>query len=239
MRDCARILRHLRDDESRFITGSVRAENAALRKGGTMRSILNLEPVYRGVLLTAFAAIPSAVVAQTIFTDVTATHLPQAASLHSLDAGFGDFNGDGHLDIAIAAEWDVNRIYLNDGTGKFTYSEGALYPGKHDTEDLVIADFNKDGHLDIVFVAEDDFINEMYLGDGTGKFQEVNSRIPNTGKNQAVVAADINGDGYPDLLIGNISGGDGDGINRLLINMGSENPGFFRDETSTRMTQIK
>ena len=41
------------------------------------------------------------------FEDVTATHLPQAPELHSLDVSFADVDGDGDLDAVIAAEIPV------------------------------------------------------------------------------------------------------------------------------------
>lgn len=66
---------------------------------------------------------------ENVFTHVTATNLPESADLHSLDAEFGDFDTDGDLDIAIALENGPNRLYRNDGTGKFADRERECSPG--------------------------------------------------------------------------------------------------------------
>src|SRR5690606_32357223 len=80
----------------------------------------------------------------TIFTDVTATHMPADPSLHALDGAFVDVDGDGDLDIAVAVEGGANRIYLNDGTGRFTWQEGALGDRRGDFEHVLSADFDGD-----------------------------------------------------------------------------------------------
>ena len=71
------------------------------------------------VIVTAACVTGQEPAAITIFTDVTATHLPTDPSLHALDGVFVDVDGDGDLDIAVAVEGGVNRIYLNDGAGNF------------------------------------------------------------------------------------------------------------------------
>ncbi|MFB3112539.1 MAG: hypothetical protein ACE10G_10945, partial [Gemmatimonadales bacterium] len=49
----------------------------------------------------------------------------------------------------------------------------------------------------------------------------------------AVSAGDVTGDGYPDLYFSDYSGFLGDFNDKLLINQGLENPGFFEDMTET------
>src|SRR5438132_14251386 len=74
---------------------------------------------------------------------------------NSLEAGFqlgfgivGDFNGDGHLDIAaVNGRYGGMDVLLGDGHGNFqapqTSAVGAfVYP-------VVVGDFNGDGHLDL------------------------------------------------------------------------------------------
>ena len=170
-----------------------------------------------------------------LFTDVTTTNLPQDVSLHSLDIKYGDFDKDGDLDMAIAVEIGTNRIYLNDGKGKFTESKGALTSSSLDNENVKVGDYDKDGNLDLIFVSEDTEKSQYYLGDGKGGFQDVSSRIPYGGQANAVEAADINKDGFLDVFIGNCTGKQGTAQDLLLINDGS---GKFANETSKRLPAL-
>ncbi len=161
------------------------------------------------------------------FEDVTKTHLPfEDLQLLSMDAGIADLDGDGDLDILIANEHRPNILLINDGTGKFTNASAERIPQvAHDSEDIGFGDFDGNGHVDIIVVSEDDKINELYLNQGDGTFADGGERIPVTGTSNSVVVFDINGDGAPDVLIGN------NGQNNLLINDGK---GQFKDETKAR-----
>jgi hypothetical protein len=119
-------------------------------------------------------------------------------------------------------------LLLNDGAGRFSDASGQLPRTIHDSEDVAFADFDLDGDLDLVFVSEDDRKDELYLNDGTGRFRDVSERLMPDDVSNALVVLDLNGDGAPDVLTGNI------GIDRALINDGS---GRFRDETATRWRQ--
>lgn len=164
----------------------------------------------------------------TTFSNATTTHLP-SSDLEglSMDAAIADIDADGDLDIVIANEHRPNIILMNDGTGKFTNESSQRIPQvDHDSEDVGIADFDADGDLDIVIVSEDDKINELYLNDGKGFFEDAGNRLPVTGTSNSGMVADINEDGFPDIIIGN------NGQNRILINDGSAN---FTDESIARM----
>lgn len=161
------------------------------------------------------------------FRDVSITHLPQGVlDGFSMDAGVADLDGDGDLDIVIANEFRPNILLLNDGEGRFTDGSARLPGTEHDSEDVGIADFDGDGDLDIAIVSEDDQTNELYLNDGTGTFTDQSDRIPVGGTTNGLVVADLNGDGFPDLLLAN------NGQDAVLINDGY---GFFRDETGPRL----
>lgn len=179
----------------------------------------------------AFAPVPTA--AAPLFTNVTSTHVPQDADLHSLDAEFGDFDKDGDLDVAVAVEGGVNRLYLNDGKGKLTWKQGAFSSKAADGEDLAVADFNQDGNLDAIFVMEDGGVHQYYLGDGKGGFQDVSSRLPGCQAN-GVEAADVTGDGYDDVFIG--CGGGGPGAQDLLLI--NDKKGGFTNETAQRLPTL-
>src|SRR6187401_1873915 len=127
-------------------------------------------------------AVPSQVEAQknetAWFKDVTATHVPVDGREHALDVVFLDVDGDRDLDAILALESEPNRLYLNDGKGKFTWRKGAFAEKNHDSEHVRIADFNKDGIADIIFVAEDDQTHEYYLGKDNGTFIDLSDRLP-------------------------------------------------------------
>lgn len=182
--------------------------------------------------------IPMAATAQNAYYIDKSANLPvsgisSGAAGPCMDVEFADLNNDGFMDVVLAHEFIANVILFNDGTGKFTNATaGRLPQAQQDSEDIAIADFDGDGDLDIVFVSED-IINgqrehEYYLNDGSGTFSIAPYRIPPSEAN-AVAAADLNKDGYPDLVIGNA------GQDFLLINDGS---GSFIDETTTRLPAI-
>lgn len=159
------------------------------------------------------------------YVDATETHLPDGLGRSSMDARPVDVDGDGDLDLVVACEFCPNIILINDGSGRFSNESAARLPQvNRDSEDIAAQDFDGDGDVDLVFVSEDDQINEYYLNDGTGKFTSL--PFPVTGTTDAVVSADLNGDGAPDLILGN------SGPNVILINNGS---GGFVDETSRRL----
>ncbi|MDQ3001705.1 MAG: VCBS repeat-containing protein [Fibrobacterota bacterium] len=184
-------------------------------------------------MLTAILHLPAA--AAPLFTDVTATHLPQDSELHSLDIEYGDFDKDGDLDMLVASEGSNNRIWLNDGKGKFTESANALTKVNKDNEDAQVADFDKDGNLDLIIVSEDNETHQYYLGNGKGGFQDVSARLPTGGQANAVEAADVDKDGYLDVFIGNGTGNLGTAQDLLLIN---DRKGGFLNETSKRLPAL-
>ncbi|HEY1009180.1 MAG TPA: VCBS repeat-containing protein [Daejeonella sp.] len=206
-----------------------------------MKTIPTYAYVFAGtivVLGTYIACIPSTQTpsanSTAYFNDVTATHLPQAPKLHSLDAAFGDVDMDGDLDIVIAVENDVNRLYLNDGSGKFTRKEGVFRGIKADSEHVRLTDFNDDGKLDAVFVAEDDQTPELYLGNGDGTFRDLSDYLPAKSEGNGLAVGDVNADGLPDILVGN-SGSKGQDF--LWLN-NRRKPGSFTDATSSNLPQI-
>ena len=158
------------------------------------------------------------------FTDVTKTNLPTGLIGRCMDAAAHDFDKDGDIDLMLAMEFAPNILLTNNGKGVFTRTK-ALPNNRHDSEDIAVADFNKDGWLDAFIVSEDDKVNELYLNRGDGTFADASSRIKFTGESNAVVTADLNGDGANDIIIGNV------GPLGVLINNGK---GYFKDESKQR-----
>jgi hypothetical protein len=115
----------------------------------------------------------------------------------------GDFNGDGKQDVVVA-----NAYYLVDeygsigvllGNGDGTFQSEVLYSccGEFSTPSSVaIGDFNSDGKPDFAVTHEDQVTVLLGIGDGT--FQDNMNYAVGEG-HLAATAADLNGDGTPDL----------------------------------------
>lgn len=185
------------------------------------------------------AQTPAAGLKPLAFHDVTETHVPRAPDLHALDIALADYDGDGDLDAALAVEGAVNRLYLNDGQGRFAWREGAFGERPHDTEHVRAADFDRDGHMDVIFVAEDDQVHQLFLGQGDGRFADASDRLPAMSEGNGLAVGDVNGDDLPDVVIGNTGmqgdgqGGQG-GRNFLWLN-DPRRPGWFQDATTTHL----
>jgi hypothetical protein len=120
----------------------------------------------------------------------------------------GDFNGDGRLDLAVAAVAVVGlggsanvSILLGNGDGTFqpamVYSDGGIYPGP-----VVLADFNGDDRLDLAVANTGDINVSILLGNGDGTFQPALEY--GAGLNpDSLAVGDFNGDGRLDLVTAN------------------------------------
>lgn len=168
------------------------------------------------------------------FKDVTATHIPIDEKAHALGVALADVNRDGHLDIILALEMQPNRLYLNDGYGKFSWKKNTFINENHDTEHVKVTDFDGDGFLDVIFVAEDDQNHEFYLGNGDGTFRNASDRLLAKSEGNALDIGDVNGDGLLDIVIGNT----GEKPANFLWLNNPENPGHFIDYSSGGLPQI-
>lgn len=153
----------------------------------------------------------------------------------SVAAVLGDVNRDGKVDIVVANFSDPVTVLLGKGDGTFTIPTGYAFGAQA----LALADVNLDGKLDIVTAhiergfcdTNNGFVGVM-LGNGDGTFQS--EMMYDSGGclyiAESVAAADVNGDGYPDLLVANYcaSGGcqSGHAVAGVLLGYGD---GGFQD----------
>ena len=111
-----------------------------------------------------------------------------------------DFNGDGHLDIAIAAYGLV--ILLGNGDG--TFRAPVTVAGVSGAVCEAIGDFNHDGFIDIVVCDVGANSVQVLFGKGDGTFQAPQTYAAGNSPN-SVAVADLNRDGLPDLAVSNFS----------------------------------
>lgn len=119
-----------------------------------------------------------------------------------------DFNGDGATDFAVVNTLDNTvSVFLGKSDHTFTRTDYAVGPGP---VSIAVADFNMDGHPDLVVANQncaDDTCGpgsvSIFINKGDGTF--LNSASYSTGMTDAVavVVADFNGDGEPDLAVAN------------------------------------
>jgi hypothetical protein len=131
-------------------------------------------------------------------------------SEHPTSIAAGDFNHDGHVDLAATAfgEKDTVSVYINKGDG--TFEDQVIYPMGRWPEQIATADFDGDGFIDIAISS----LNPCFgsdcqssiailrnLGDGTFSAPTF---VPSGGiYANALVVGDMNGDQRPDLVVTN------------------------------------
>lgn len=191
----------------------------------SIRSPRRLLPLSLLVVACASATIPDGADDDADYDDVSATRLELPAGHPGMDARPADVDADGDLDLFVAGEFAANLLLINTD-GVLRHDPSRLPATGRDSEDIATADFDGDGDLDVLFVSEDDQVNELFLNDGTGRFDLAPSQLPVTGTSNAVLATDLTGDAIPDVLIGNA------GQNTFLRGDGS---GGFIDETAARL----
>ena len=106
-------------------------------------------------------------------------------SANSRAVAWGDYDGDGWLDLVVANMNAANFLYRNDGSGGFSrVMTGAIATDSADSYAVAWADVNLDGHLDL-YVANWGTPGRLYINSGSstgvrlpGPHSQVRYRCP-------------------------------------------------------------
>ena len=138
--------------------------------------------------------------------------------------GVADFDGDGHLDVAglVTGQLAPHEFVFFAGHGDATFEPPLRIPvpGQNTTATgVAIADFDGDGKPDVAFSEGLSFSSTGQMtvlrGDGLGGFQLTAAMAVNDSLFAGLVAADFDGDGFPDIAS---AGGDAlGGSDELLV----------------------
>jgi len=123
----------------------------------------------------------------------------------------GDFNGDGNLDLAVAAtncnptcpSGTLGDVSILLGNGDGTFQTHVDYPVGQAPASVGVGDFNNDGKLDLAVVNGGGSIS-ILLGNGDGTFQSAANIATNfaEGFPETIALADFNNDHNLDMAVG-------------------------------------
>ncbi len=176
------------------------------------------------------------------FTEATRTNLPE--SLLSVgDLEPGDVDGDGDLDLVLA-DWGAGdnmtndggrtRVWLNDGSGRFTDATAAKMPDLRVrfSWELELADVDNDADLDVLVSCKRCPGSHLFRNDGAGVFTDDSRGLPQYTNNYEFEPMDLDGDGFLDLVT--VNDGEileGNSSNRREHVFRNDGKGRFRDAT--------
>lgn len=139
----------------------------------------------------------------------TAGTVPTGAT-GAILAALGDLNNDGKLDLIVAGfipgssgNPNVTNVYTLLGNGDGTFQAAntlALASNDAAPASLALADFNNDKDVDVAIGNSDDY-TEVLLSNGDGTLTETALALGQ--RPASIAAADLLGNGYPEILVGN------------------------------------
>lgn len=135
------------------------------------------------------------------FVDITErSGIGGAVYERSNGAAFGDIDNDGDLDLFIAKRRSPNKLFRNDGNGRFAdISREAIGTDTLISYGVCFADMDNDGWLDLYLTNVG--ANRFYRNEGDGRFSDKTFEygIQHSGYNTGSATGDADGDGDIDL----------------------------------------
>ncbi|MGB7601904.1 MAG: FG-GAP-like repeat-containing protein [Candidatus Sulfotelmatobacter sp.] len=160
-----------------------------------------------------------------------------SGGLYAFGVAVADVNGDGHPDLVVSnyclstsnCTYGTVDVLLGNGDGTFqsavSYNSGGYY-----SRSVTVADLNGDGKPDLIVISQCNNNNNcdfgsvgVLLGNGDGTFQAASSYSTDEQSAYSVAAADVNGDGKLDVIVGDqcdYSSDCGNGVVAVLLGNG-------------------
>ena len=143
------------------------------------------------------------------FQTTTPINLGGLSTIPNPPSVTGDFNGDGHADLAVAgfdsSSGQSELEVLQDNPDGTFLTTTTINLGTLDIYSLAVGDFNGDGRTDLAVAGTDESGAEVevLLGNGDGTFQAPTTNNQGSGSYapSSVVAGDLTGDGHADLAV--------------------------------------
>src|SRR5579883_504253 len=139
------------------------------------------------------------------FTDITASAGLESVRGHFRQVVFGDFNGDGYMDLLFLRDDGPPMLFVNQGADKFveaTQKAGAALANSR-ADEAAVSDFNHDGQFDLALFGPEGY--SVLLNRGDAHFEAVAGlpamRLPASSTATFGLVADLDGNGFDDLLV--------------------------------------
>jgi len=190
-------------------------------------TIFNSDPLHSMITVPVSIAVAPGIVSSVAFAqiDTSVSHISTTVGL--LGFAWGDYDGDGDLDLFIGGSGSPSVLYRNDGT-QFTQVPAPT----GGNNGVIWADFDGDGRVDLLFTSGPGL--QLFHNNGGGSFTDITAAANLTSVNQGgnawmVSAADYDRDGDLDLVLAGSGTPSGTPV-RLLQNNGA---GVFTDVSNT------
>jgi Tfp pilus assembly protein PilF len=181
--------------------------------------------------------------------DGTFTNVSRAAGLNEAspgsvtrDAAFGDFDGDGRIDVLVVNDRGRGALYRNAGNGRFTdvmAKSGLSFAG---ASAVAVGDYNNDGAIDVFVAGANAGESSLWLNNGDGTFRRdtrSNAALARLGaRGSTIVEAqflDYDNDGWLDLLV---TGESADGARGVWL-LHNDGKGVFSDRSRVLPAGVK